>query len=53
MQTKIEVCISFQYLQKNVGDEVDFLAVDKHGSFLQVYIIILGVQIQVCPKYPK
>ena len=34
-------------------DEVDFLLVDKHGSFLQVDIIILGVRSQVCPKYSK
>ena len=26
--------ISLQYLQKEVGDEVDFLHVDKHKSFL-------------------
>ena len=36
-----------------MGDEIDFLPIDKHGSFLQVDIIILGVRSQVCPKYPK
>ena len=44
---------SLQYFQKNVGAEVDFLPVDKHGSFLQVDTIILSVRIQVCLKYPK
>ena len=34
-------------------DEVDFLPVDKHGSFLQVDIIILDEHSQVCPRYPK
>ena len=45
--------MSLQYLEKNVEDEVDSLPLDKHGSFLQVHIIILGVRSQVCPKYPK
>ena len=45
--------MSLQHFQKNMGDEVDFLPVDKQGSFLQVDIIILGVYIQICPKYPK
>ena len=35
-----------------MSDKVDFVPVDKHGSFLQVDIIILGVRCQVCPKYP-
>ena len=36
-----------------MGDEVDFLPLDKHGSFLQVDIIILDLRSQVCTKYPK
>ena len=36
-----------------MGDEVDFLHVDKHESFLQVNIITLGVCSQACSKYPK
>ena len=39
---KKKICIFSQFLQKNKGDE-DFLAVDKHNSFLQVDIITLGV----------
>ena len=33
-----------QYLQKQVRNEVDFLHVDKHQSFLQVYFNTLGVK---------
>ena len=33
---KYEICISLQYLKKNVGDEVDFLLADKHESLLQI-----------------
>ena len=47
------VAISLQYLQKNVGNEVDFLRADKHKTVLQVDSIILGVHIQTYPKYPK
>ena len=47
----------FAYLcnisRKNVGDEVDFLAVHKHKSFLQVDSITLSVCSEACPKYPK
>ena len=32
-----------QYLQKNLGNEIDFLPVDKHESFLQVDGIMLDV----------
>ena len=66
MQIKIEVFYKliistpnkkFEYLcnicRKCVGDEVDFLHLDKHGSFLQVDIIILGVHSQLCLKYIK
>ena len=45
--------ISLQYLQKNVGDEVDFLSAYKHDSFLQADNIFLGVHSQACSKYPK
>ena len=47
------VCISLQYLQENVTDEVDFLPEDKHKSFLQVDSIILDVRSQACLKYEK
>ena len=43
----------FEYLQKNVGNEVDFLPADKHESFLQVDSINLGVRIKACSKYQK
>ena len=36
-----------------MGDEVDFLPVDKHERFLQVDSTILGVPSEACPKYPK
>ena len=45
--------MSFGYLRKNIGDEVDFLPADKHESFLQVYSVISGVCSRVCPKYLK
>ena len=45
--------MSFQYLQKGMGDEVDFSLADKHKSFLLGNSIALGVAIQACPKYPK
>ena len=35
------------------GDEVGFLAADKHKRSLQVDSIMLGGQNQACPKYPK
>ena len=35
-----------------MGDEVDFLAADKHKSFLHVDNIAPGVHSQACPKYP-
>ena len=34
-------------------DELDFLSVDKHQSFLQIDIINLGLCGQACPNYPK
>ena len=30
------VCISFQYLQKSMGSETNFLPADKHTNFLQI-----------------
>ena len=36
--------MSLQYLQKQVRNEVDFLHVDKHQSFLQIYFNTLGVK---------
>ena len=39
--------------EKNMGDEVVLLAVDKYKSFLQDDTIILGVCNQACPKYLK
>ena len=33
--------ISLQYVMKEVSDEVDFLHVDKHKSFVQIDTIIL------------
>ena len=45
--------IFLQYMQKNMGDEVDFLSADKHKSFLQVHSITLDVCSQACPKYQK
>ena len=45
--------ISLEYLKENMKDEVDFLPVDKRQSFLQIYIVILGLCGQSCPNYPK
>ena len=45
--------VSLEYLQKNVGDEVDFLLSDKHQIFLQVDSITLGVRRQTCSKHLK
>ena len=39
--------------EKNMGDEVVLLPVDKYKSFLQDDTIILGVCNQACPKYLK
>ena len=41
----IKFAMSFQYLQKQVRDEVDFLHADKHQSFLQVYFNTLGIKV--------
>ena len=37
--------MSLQYLKKEVRDEVDFLHVDKHQSFLQVDFNTLGTKV--------
>ena len=37
--------MSSQYLEKEVRDEVDFLHVDKHQSFLQVDFNTLGTKV--------
>ena len=37
--------MSLQYLKKDVRDEVDFLHVDKHQSFLQVDLNTLSIKI--------
>ena len=37
--------MSLQYLKKEVRDEVDFLHVDKHQSFLQVDFNTLGIKV--------
>ena len=44
--------ISLQYLKKEVSDEVDFLHVDKHKSFLQIDPMIFGGDGQAFPKFP-
>ena len=41
----------FQYLQKSIGDEVDFLPADKRQMFPQSDTIILGVCEQACLNY--
>ena len=47
----IEVCISLQYLQKNVRDEIDFLPVD-NTKFFNKLMVSLWVWVaryaQVC-----
>ena len=45
--------ISFQYVKKNVKDELDLFTADKRGRFLQNFIIILDVCGQACPYCPK
>ena len=50
---KNKFAISFQYLKKEVSDEVDFLQVDKHESFLQIDTMIYDGDGQAFPKFPK
>ena len=45
--------LSFQYLKKEVSDEVDFLHADKHESFLQIDTMIFDGDGQAFPKFPK
>ena len=52
-RTQIRSFHTLQYLQKNMENEVDFLAVDEHKTFLQVDNITLDVQSQAYSKYPK
>ena len=47
------ITISLQYLEKKVSDEVDFLHLDKHESFLQVYNVIFDWNGQAFPEFPK
>ena len=42
-----------QYLKEEVNDEVYFWHTEKHRTFLQVDLIILGVRSQACLKYLK
>ena len=37
--------MSWQYLKKEVREEVDFLHADKHQSFLQVGFNTLGIKV--------
>ena len=41
----VKFTMSLQYLQKQVGDEVDFLHADKHQRFLQVHFSTLGIKV--------
>ena len=43
--SKSKFVMSFQYLRKEVRDEVDFLHADKHQSFLQVDFNTLGIKV--------
>ena len=45
--------ISFQYLKKDVSDEVDFLHPDKRESLLQINTIIFDGDVQAFPKFAK
>ena len=42
---KSKFVMSLQYLKKEVRDEVDFLQADKHQSFLEVDLNILGIKV--------
>ena len=42
---KSKFVMSLQYLKKEVRDEVDFLYADKHQSFLEVDLNILGIKV--------
>ena len=37
--------MSLQYLKEEVRDEVDFLHVDEHRSYLKVYINIMYIKV--------
>ena len=40
----------FEYIQKSMGYEIDFLPADKYKNFLQIVTITLGVHALACPK---
>ena len=52
-QNKLAYLCRRRYIQKSMGDEVDFLAADKQKSFIQVDTITLGVFSYACSKYSK
>ena len=44
--------ISLQYLKPQISDEVNFLHVDKHQSFLKVDTIFFHGLGEICANYP-
>ena len=42
-----------QYLKEEVNDKIYFCHAEKHQTFLQVDLIILGVRSEACLKYLK
>ena len=48
-----KVAISFQYIRKEVSDEIDFLHIDKHESSLQINTMIFHEDGQTLPKFAK
>ena len=42
-----------EYLQKHMGNEVDFLHANKLENFLQIDRITLGAHSHTCARYPK
>ena len=45
--------ISLQYLEKEIRDDIDFLQIDKHQSFLEGDTIIIDGHDQASSKYSK
>ena len=45
--------ISLHCLKENVKNEIDFVPVDKHESFLQIDTVIYDGDGQAFPKFPK
>ena len=35
-----QVCISLQYHQKNMGDQIGFLPADKHRNFYKLIVLL-------------